>query len=98
MIEPLTLTKTYQQSELGDGDIIIVEMELNEQEYVVLYFKEYRESMARFKTVLEYFEEYDNQLTVSFKPRIPNETMNDVDLRLSRKFVYPHVLLFKLND
>jgi hypothetical protein len=32
MIEPLTLTKTYQQSELGDGDIIIVERELSEQE------------------------------------------------------------------
>jgi hypothetical protein len=32
MIEPLNLTKTYQQSELGDGDIIIVERELSEQE------------------------------------------------------------------
>ena len=32
MIEAISLTKTYQQSELGDGDIIIVERELNETE------------------------------------------------------------------
>lgn len=35
MIEALTLTKTYQQSELGDGDIIIAETDLSEKEYIV---------------------------------------------------------------
>ena len=32
MIEELTSNKTYQQSELGDGDIIIFERELSEKE------------------------------------------------------------------
>ena len=32
MIESITMSKTYQQAELGDGDIIIVEKELSEQE------------------------------------------------------------------
>lgn len=61
------------------------------------YFEEYRKSIVRFKTVLEYFEEYDNQLTVTFKPRIPNESLKDVDLRLSRKFLYPQVF-FQTNE
>ena len=52
----------------------------------------FRKSKLRFHTVRDYFEEYDNQLTVTFKPRIPNEKLRDVELLMSRKFTYPQVV------
>lgn len=51
-----------------------------------------RKSQVQFQTVKEYFKEYDNQVTVSFKPRIPNEELNDVELPLSKKYTYPMVV------
>ncbi len=89
MIEPLNLKQNFHVAELVDGDIIIVEYELSEEE----------SKQVAMPTVLKYFEEYENRVLVSFKPRWAEQPeqqqqQGEIQLALSRKQVYPQVKFY----
>ena len=84
MVEAVDTKLPYVTLELGDGDIIIIEKELSQEEA----------QKARFASAVNYFEEYENRINVTFKPRFPDvhKDAKEIVLALSRKNNYVQVV------
>ncbi|KAJ3342286.1 hypothetical protein HDU93_002759 [Gonapodya sp. JEL0774] len=88
MIDLLKVKNTFQQSELGDGDILIAMKDLTETELQQL-------PPDTFPDPIQYFEWYTYRTIVQFKPREtdpkPEAPLPEFELELSKKTQYDDV-------
>ncbi|KAJ3058169.1 hypothetical protein HDU98_005718, partial [Podochytrium sp. JEL0797] len=86
MIDPVDMSKTFAMAELGTGDILCLQNDLPADEVAQL-------SDPRNASVVFYYEDYRNRLTVLFKHKNKEkETLiPDLELVLSKKNSYDQV-------
>ena len=83
MIEPMKPKSTLQQAEIQDGDIVCFQRVLSEKQALSIA------QAGGYTDAREFYDYLLNRKTVSFSPKFPTESENDIfKIDLSRKMSY----------